>query len=80
MSSRMANATTSRLLLPLALCVAIIGCTTSSAMRAGQRADSLQDYDQAIVEYTKALRADPNNRVAQQALEVAKVRSALEQY
>jgi general secretion pathway protein D len=80
MSSRMANATISRLLLPLALCVAITGCATSSAMRAGQRADSLQDYDQAIVEYTKALRADPSNRVAQQALEVAKLRSSLEHY
>jgi general secretion pathway protein D len=76
----MANAATSRLFLPLALCVAIIGCATSSAMRAGQRADSLQDYDQAIVEYTKALRADPNNRVAQQSLEVAKLRSSLEHY
>ncbi len=80
MSSRMANATTSRLLLPLALCAAIAGCTASSAMRAGERADSLQDYDQAIVEYTKALRADPNNRVALQALEVAKVRASLEHY
>ena len=79
MSSRMVNAT-SRLFLLLAACVAIASCASSSAMRAGQRSDQLQDYDQAIVEYTKALRADPNNRAAQQSLAVAKVRSSLEHY
>ncbi len=36
-------------------------------MRAGQQAESLQDYDRAIVEYTKVLRDDPDNRDARQA-------------
>ena len=33
-------------------------------MRAGQNADLAKDYDRAIVEYTKALREDPDNRDA----------------
>ena len=58
----MANAT-NRLLLLLALSVAIAGCAAGAAMRAGQNADLARDYDRAIVEYTKALREDPDNRV-----------------
>jgi general secretion pathway protein D len=49
-------------------------------MRAGRTADSLQDYDRAIVEYTKALREDPNNRAAREALELAKVRASQDHY
>jgi general secretion pathway protein D len=49
-------------------------------MRAGETADQLQDYDRAIVEYTKVLRADPGNRAARQALDVAKLRSSTEHF
>jgi general secretion pathway protein D len=49
-------------------------------MRAGQEADIAKDYDRAIVEYTKALRADPDNRAARQSLEVAKLRAALDHF
>jgi general secretion pathway protein D len=76
----MANATNRLCLLPLALSVAIAGCATSAAMRAGQNADLVKDYDRAIVEYTKVLKADPNNRTARQFLELAKIRSSLEHY
>ena len=79
MSSRMANAT-NRLLLLLALSVAIAGCAASAAMRAGQNADLARDYDRAIVEYTKALREDPDNRAAREGLEMAKVRSSLDHF
>jgi general secretion pathway protein D len=77
MSSLMANVT-SKLLL-LALCVAMAGCA-SAAMRAGEQADIARDYDRAIVEYTKALREDPDNRVARQALENAKIRASLDHF
>ncbi len=77
MSSLMANVT-SKLLL-LALSVAMAGCA-SAAMRAGEQADIARDYDRAIVEYTKALREDPDNRAAQQALENAKIRASLDHY
>jgi general secretion pathway protein D len=75
----MANAT-SRLITPLALAVLIAGCATGAAMRNGQSAEQLQDYDRAIVEYTKVLRKQPGNRSARQALERAKLRSAAEHY
>ena len=75
----MANAT-NRLLLLLALSGAIAGCAASAAMRAGQNADLARDYDRAIVEYTKALREDPDNRAAREGLEMAKVRSSLDHF
>jgi general secretion pathway protein D len=75
----MASAT-EKLLLLLALSVAMAGCAASAAMRAGEQADLARDYDRAIVEYTKALREDPDNRVARQALDVAKIRASLDHY
>ena len=68
------------LALPLALSMAIAGCATSAAMRAGRDADLVKDYDRAIVEYTKVLRADPDNREARKALELSKIRSSLDHF
>ena len=64
----MANATSRLFLLPIVLSVAIAGCATGAAMRAGRDADLVKDYDRAIVEYTKVLREDPDNREARKAL------------
>jgi general secretion pathway protein D len=76
----MANATSRLLLLPVALLsVTLAGCA-SAAMKAGQQADMLKDYDRAVVEYTKALREHPDDRAAKQALDVAKIRAALDHY
>jgi general secretion pathway protein D len=75
----MANATSRFLPVALAL-VVLAGCATAGAMRSGQAAEQLQDYDRAIVEYTKVLRSQPDNRVARQALERAKLRSAAEHF
>jgi general secretion pathway protein D len=74
----MANATSHVAAVALALVIA--GCATAGAMRNGQRAEQLQDYDRAIVEYTKVLRSQPDNRAARQALERAKLRSAAEHF
>jgi len=77
----MANATSRLSLLPLALLsVALAGCAAGAAMRAGQQADMVKDYDRAIVEYTKVLREDPNNREAKQSLDLAKIRASLDHY
>jgi general secretion pathway protein D len=76
----MANATSRLLLLPLALVSATLAGCASAAMRAGEQADIVRDYDRAIVEYTKALREDPNNRAARQSLELAKIRASLDHY
>src|SRR5688572_7754548 len=75
----MVNAT-SRLLTPVVLACLIAGCATSAAMRNGQNAEQLKDYDRAIVEYTKVLRSQPDNHDARQALERAKVRAALDHF
>ncbi len=55
-------------------------CATSSAYHAGQRAETAQDYDRAVVDYTKAVRARPDDRTAQLALDRARVRASQEHY
>ena len=40
-----------RLLTPVLLAVALSGCAAGAAMRAGQRAEQLQDHDLAVVEH-----------------------------
>ncbi len=52
------------------------GCATSTAFRDGRKAERADDYDRAVVEYTKALKEDPDNFDARQALERAKLRAA----
>jgi general secretion pathway protein D len=71
---------TSRLLLLVALAMALAGCATAKAMRSGQSAEQLQDYDRAIVEYTKVLRENPDNRVARESLDRAKLRASADHY
>ena len=44
--------------------------------RAAQLAESQQDFDRAVIEYTKLLRARPNDRTARASLEQAKLRAA----
>jgi general secretion pathway protein D len=75
----MANAI-NRLLIPVVLAGLIAGCATATAMRNGQQAEQLQDYDRAIVEYTKVVRSQPDNREARQLLDRARVRAALEHF
>jgi general secretion pathway protein D len=74
----MAHAT-KRLLLLLAT-LTLAGCATTSALRSGENAELAQDYDRAVVEYTRALQADPDNRSARQGLERSTLRSAQEHY
>ena len=60
--------------------VTLSGCATSTALRNGQKAEQLQEYDRAILEYTKVLREHPENREARQLLERAKLRSSLDHF
>ncbi|HSD67395.1 MAG TPA: secretin N-terminal domain-containing protein [Vicinamibacteria bacterium] len=64
-----------RLLLPLAL-AALVGCATSAAFRAGEKADRLQDYDRAVLEYQKAVKDSPDNVQYRRALQRARLRAA----
>jgi general secretion pathway protein D len=60
------------------LCLA--GCATSSAFRDGQQAERTQDYDRAVVEYTKALRANPDDVNIRAALDRARLRASQEHF
>jgi len=74
--SRRARPAAGRLLAALALAALAAACASSGALRSGQRAERLEDYDLAVVEYTKAVRAAPDSLEARQALERAKLRAA----
>ena len=62
----------------MALCLG--GCAGSSALRRGQAAERGQDYDRAVVEYTKAVRLKPGSPDARTALDRAKIRAAGEHF
>ena len=64
----------------LALCLLATGCASSGAFRRGTDAERRQDFDLAVVEYTKAIRmrpADPDTRLA---LERAKLRASQDHF
>jgi general secretion pathway protein D len=52
------------------------GCAASSTRRAAQLAESEQDFDRAVVEYTKLVRANPNDKNARASLEQVRLRAA----
>ena len=56
--------------------LAVAGCATTASLRLAERAELAQDYDRAIVEYTRALQADPDNRAARQGLDRSTLRGA----
>jgi general secretion pathway protein D len=56
------------------------GCATTSTYRAGERAERAQDYDLAVVEYAKAVRANPDDRTMRLALDRAKIRASQDHY
>jgi general secretion pathway protein D len=55
---------------------ALSACAVATATRTAQVAEQDSDYDRAVVEYTKVLRLDPNNRDAKIGLERAKLRAS----
>jgi general secretion pathway protein D len=56
------------------------GCATNAALRTARTAEAQQDFDLAVVEYTKVLRARPNDRTARAALEQVKLRAAQDHF
>jgi general secretion pathway protein D len=63
----------------LGACLAVvIGCATGAGWRAGERAETSKNYDLAVVEYTKALRANPSDDNVRLALDRAKLRASQE--
>src|SRR5581483_3831392 len=64
----------------LALCLAAAGCAASSALHHGLAAERRQDYDLAVVEYTKAVRLHPDNSEARLSLDRAKIRASQDHF
>jgi general secretion pathway protein D len=54
----------------------VAGCAANPAFRNGQKAERLQDYDRAVVEYTRALRDKPDDLDIKLALDRAKLRAS----
>jgi general secretion pathway protein D len=63
---------------PLLTLLGLLGCATSGAFRAGERAERRQDYDRAVIEYSKAVKLDPDNPQCRRSLERARLRAAQE--
>jgi general secretion pathway protein D len=61
-------------------CVVASGCAASGALRRGETAERRQDYDLAVVEFTKAARLHPNDNGIRVALERAKLRAAQDHF
>lgn len=78
MSSRQAPAAERVVVAVLSMLAAAVvaACATSSTLRLAQRAEQAQDYDRAVVEYTKIVRAHPDDMGARAALGEAKLRAA----
>lgn len=58
------------------LAIAGTACATSAAFRAGSRAEHRHDYDQAVLEYSRALKLDPENVDYKRSLDRARLRAA----
>lgn len=79
MSLLMPSARTKRLAAYAAVAAAALlaaGCAASTASRRAHEAEYSQDYDRAVVEYTKALRLRPDDGDARTGLERAKMRAS----
>ena len=59
-----------------ALLMAGACASATGPMKAGQQAEFASDYDRAVVEYSRAVKEDPDNRDAHLALDRAKLRAA----
>src|SRR5204862_5173447 len=62
------------------VCLFAGGCAATGALRRGETAEHRQDYDLAVVEYTKALRLRPDDAEPRLALDRAKVRASQDHF
>jgi general secretion pathway protein D len=65
------------------LCLATVlngGCAAATASRRARDAERQQDYDRAVVEYTKAIHINPDDTSARLGLERAKLRASQDHF
>ncbi len=67
-------------LIALGMALTLTACATSSAVRNGESAERAGDYDRAVVEYTRAIRKEPDDRGARLGLQRVKVRASQEHF
>ncbi len=70
----------SRLILAVCAAVALGACATTGSLRIARDAELAQNYDIAVAEYTKLLRAKPDSREARQGLDRAKLRASQDHF
>ena len=80
MSTEARNRLTRHLPFLLSLTIAATGCATNAALRDARLAEAQQDFDRAVIEYTKAVRANPDDRNTRASLEQAKLRAAQDHF
>src|SRR5918993_3206647 len=71
---------TRRSVTALVFAVTLSGCITSAALRDARRAEERQDYDVAVVEYTRAVQRDPDSVTARTGLVRARVRASQDHF
>jgi tetratricopeptide (TPR) repeat protein len=69
-----------RVALLLLLPALVAGCASSAALRRGREAERHQDYDLAVVEFTKAVRLNSSDNEARFGLERAKLRASQDHF
>ncbi len=77
MLSRLAPA---RWIPAVTIVLTLSACITSAALRDARRAEERQDYDVAVVAYSRALQADPNNLDARTGLQRARLRASQDHF
>lgn len=80
MPVRNSLASCSRVALAAALVATLASCASTGSLRVARNAETSQNYDLAVAEYTKLLRDNPNNRDARQGLERAKLRASQDHF
>ena len=64
----------------LLACLLAAGCASSAAVRHARDAERRQDYDRAVIEYSKALRLRPDDADARLALDRARLRASQDHF
>jgi len=69
-----------RSILTVAALAAVLSGCAFSPLKLGKQAELRQDFDQAVVDYTNAVRKNPKNSNARQGLERSKLRAASDHF
>jgi general secretion pathway protein D len=64
----------------VAMTLGLSACATTSSLTTAREAETRQDYDSAVAEYTRILRENPDNKDARFGLDRAKVRASQDHF